>query len=93
MEKIIQYKHVLLLCSFLFAILLVVFVYKKDSKYPQQLLHLAALKVILTVVFAFVLVPYSYLFWSSMVVSFCILGNYNLFVDSRSVDEDTNLRH
>ena len=79
MEKISKYKNILLVCSILSALLLVVFVYKKHKKYPQQLLHLAALKVILTIVFAFVLVPYSYLFWSSLVVSFCILGNYDLF--------------
>ncbi|MDZ4757608.1 MAG: hypothetical protein SGJ10_05650 [Bacteroidota bacterium] len=79
MEKIAQYKNILLLVSIIASLLLIVFVYKKHNKYPQQLLHLAALKVILTTVFAFVLVPYSYLFWSSLVVSFCILSNYNLF--------------
>lgn len=74
-------KTALFLFSFLSLGVSFLFVIKFKNKINSGVLHLASLKLILTFVFAFSLVPYVYLFWTSIFISINVLSNYNLFAE------------
>ncbi len=78
-EKVNLCKQIMLCLTAISIVALIVIIFKQQQKVYSNYLHLMALKIILTIVFAFSLVPYSYLFWSSFVVSIVIISNYNLF--------------
>ena len=83
-ERIDLQKLVMLMAVALTTICLVFIILKKHKTVKSQLLHLLALKSILTIVFAFALVPYNYLFWSSFAISITIVSNYKLLNENET---------
>ncbi|OYU95450.1 MAG: hypothetical protein CFE21_09910 [Bacteroidetes bacterium B1(2017)] len=77
-ENIITLKSILMYACLLSA-LLPLLVYKKASKYlSTSWFSLLSLKFCLTIFYAFIMVPYLYLFWVPMVVSAVILMKAHL---------------
>ncbi|MES2725843.1 MAG: hypothetical protein V4643_01985 [Bacteroidota bacterium] len=72
------HKHIMFVAIIISIVCLAYIVLKKHKTVKPQFLHLLALKTLLTIVFAFALVPYNYLFWSSIVISITIVSNYKL---------------
>ena len=68
----------MMLSSCLMTILfLIIYFMKNKNKYKIGNWHLASLKIIITVILSFSLVPYSYLFWTNLVLSIVMLGSIN----------------
>lgn len=77
-NKVALHKNIMFIAIIISIVCLALIVLKKHKTVQPQFLHLLALKTILTIVFAFALVPYNYLFWSSVVISITIVSNYKL---------------
>lgn len=73
-EKIQALKQSLFIVSVL-AMLILLVAYRKVEKYiPRNLYSLLALKISLTLFYAFMIIPYNYLNWVSIIVSVVILS-------------------
>jgi len=77
-NKIQVYKTIMLIIVCISMIFIGVYFIKNKYKYSLTNWHLASLKVILTIVISFSLVPYSYLFWSTLMVSVVMVSNYKI---------------
>lgn len=77
-DRIDLLKYLMIMAIIITSICLIYIVFKKHKTVKPTILHLLALKSLLTIVFAFALVPYNYLFWSSLVISITIVSNYKL---------------
>lgn len=73
-EKILAIKNVLMIGCIISALLPIVFYKKLIKVLSGDLLSLLALKLCLTIFYAFILVPYVYLFWVPLMVSVVIIS-------------------
>lgn len=76
-EKVLVLKNFLLTSCLFSAIIPMVFYKKIAAVIPENLFSLLALKFCLTIFYAFILVPYVYLFWVPMMVSVVIISRIN----------------
>jgi hypothetical protein len=77
-DRIDLLKYLMIIAIIIVSVCLIYIVLKKHKTVKPPILHLLALKSLLTIVFALALVPYNYLFWSSIVISITIVSNYKL---------------
>jgi len=77
-NKIHIFKIIMLLSGFVIILLSIIYFMKNKNKYSLKNWHLASLKLIITVIISFSLIPYSYLFWSTLMVSIVMVSNYNI---------------
>jgi len=75
--KINIFKIIMLSSCLMTILLLIIYFIKNKNKYQIGNWHLASLKIIITVILSFSLVPYSYLFWTNLVLSIVMLGSIN----------------
>lgn len=76
--RISIFKTIMLLITCISIVIIAIFFIKNKHKYSLANWHLASLKVVLTIVISFSLVPYSYLFWSTLMVSVVMVSNYKI---------------
>lgn len=75
--KIHIFKIMMLSSCLMTILFLIIYFIKNKNKYQIGNWHLASLKIIITVILSFSLVPYSYLFWTNLVLSIVMLGSIN----------------
>ncbi len=75
--KIYIFKIIMLSSCLMTILFLIIYFIKNKNKYKIGNWHLASLKIIITVILSFSLVPYSYLFWTNLVLSIVMLGSIN----------------
>lgn len=80
-EKILALKTSLMVACLISMILPLIFFSKARKVISHQLFSLLALKFCLTLFYAFILVPYIYLFWVPLMVSVVIVSQLNMRID------------
>ncbi len=80
-EKILALKMTLMGACLLSMIIPVLFLNKARKVVSHQLFSLLALKFCLTIFYAFILVPYIYLFWVPLMISVVIVSRMNMRID------------
>ena len=76
-HKIHVFKIIMFSSCLMTILFLIIYFIKNKNKYQIGNWHLASLKIIITVILSFSLVPYSYLFWTNLVLSIVMLGSIN----------------
>jgi hypothetical protein len=76
-NKIHIFKIIMLFSGFVTILLSIIYFMKNKNKYSLKNWHLASLKLVITVIISFSLVPYSYLFYTNLVLSIVMLGSIN----------------
>lgn len=76
-QKIIALKNTMLVLGLILMIAQIAYFLKHKNKINQQLFSLLALKAALTVFYAFIMVPYTYLNWVPLAISIVILSRIN----------------
>ncbi len=75
-NRIYIFKTIMLLITCISILIIGIYFIKNKHKHSLANWHLASLKVILTIVISFSLVPYSYLFWSTIILSIVMVSKY-----------------
>lgn len=88
-NKIHILKIIMLLSGFITILFLIIYFIKNKNKYKIVNWHLASLKIVITVILSFSLVPYSYLFYTNLVLSIVMLGSIN--DNSQTIENNINI--
>ncbi|MFA9214204.1 MAG: hypothetical protein ACEQSR_10215 [Candidatus Methylacidiphilales bacterium] len=73
-QKIQMFKIIMITTIIITILLTIYYIVKNRLKIQPEKYNLASLKLILTVLLSFSLVPYPYLFWTNLILSIVMLG-------------------
>lgn len=85
-QKIQLFKMIMLIAIISTISLSIYYIIKNQFKFQAAKYNLACLKLILTVVLSFSLVPYPYLFWTNLMLSIVMLGGVSFNKQSSNLN-------